>query len=81
MPFVVTPYGFMIPFGGWVMLEHHCANKRKNIKKHKVADGRNHPFVFSLFFPIMGACCAQIKDFTLGCRELVLVRPNVKPFI
>ena len=36
---------------------------------------------FSLFFPIMGACCAQIKGFTLGCRELVLVRPNVKPFI
>ena len=29
----------------------------------------------------MGACCAQIKGFTLGCRELVLVRPNVKPFI
>ena len=28
----------------------------------------------------MGACCAQIKGFTLGCRELVLVRPNVKPF-
>ena len=38
-------------------------------------------FVFSLFFPFMGACCAQIKGFTLGCRELVLVRPNVKPFI
>ena len=36
---------------------------------------------FSLFFPIMGACYAQIKGFTLGCRELVLVRPNVKPFI
>ena len=36
---------------------------------------------FSLFFPIMGACCAQIKGFTLGCRELVLVRPNVKSFI
>ena len=36
---------------------------------------------FSLFFPLMGACCAQIKGFTLGCRELVLVRPNVKPFI
>ena len=28
----------------------------------------------------MGACCAQLKGFTLGCRELVLVRPNVKPF-
>ena len=37
--------------------------------------------VFLYVFPIMGACCAQIKGFTLGCRELVLVRPNVKPFI
>ena len=37
--------------------------------------------VFLSVFPIMGACCAQIKGFTLGCRELVLVRPNVKPFI
>ena len=36
---------------------------------------------FSLFFPLMGACFAQIKGFTLGCQELVLVRPNVKPFI
>ena len=36
---------------------------------------------FLYVFPIMGACCAQIKGFTLGCRELVLVRPNVKPFI
>ena len=36
---------------------------------------------FSLFFPVMGACCAQIKGFTLVRRELVLVRPNVKPFI
>ena len=36
--------------------------------------------MFLLVFPIMGACCAQIKGFTLGCRELVLVRPNVKPF-
>ena len=36
---------------------------------------------FSLFFPLMGACCAQIKGFTLGRRELVLVRPNVKPFV
>ena len=26
-----------------------------------------------MFFPIMGACCAQIKGFTLGRRELVLV--------
>jgi len=57
-----------------------CQQKEKH-KKHKVADGRNHQFVFSLFFPIMGACCAQIKGFTLGCREQVLVRPNVKPFI
>ena len=24
---------------------------------------------FSLFFPVMGACLAQIKGFTLGCRE------------
>ena len=40
------------------------------------------PFLcFSLFFPLMGACSAQIKGFTLGRRELVLVRPNVKPFI
>ena len=38
-------------------------------------------FVFFFVFPFMGACCAQIKGFTLGCRELVLVRPNVKPFI
>ena len=37
--------------------------------------------VFLYVFPLMGACCAQIKGFTLGCRELVLVRPNVKPFI
>ena len=37
--------------------------------------------VFLYVFPIMGACCAQIKGFTLGWRELVLVRPNVKPFI
>ncbi len=37
--------------------------------------------VFLYVFQIMGACCAQIKGFTLGCRELVLVRPNVKPFI
>ena len=22
----------------------------------------------------MGACCAQIKGFTLGCREVVLVK-------
>ena len=36
---------------------------------------------FLLVFPFMGACCAQIKGFTLGWRELVLVRPNVKPFI
>ena len=41
-----------------------------------------HVFLcFYMFFPLMGACCAQIKGFTLGCRELVLVRPNVKPFI
>ena len=32
-------------------------------------------------FPLIGACCAQIKGFTLGCREQVLVRHNVKPFI
>ena len=25
--------------------------------------------VFLYVFPIMGACCAQIKGFTLGCRE------------
>ena len=25
-----------IPFVGTVMLEHHCANKRKNKEKHKV---------------------------------------------
>ena len=37
--------------------------------------------VFLYVFPIMGACCAQIKGFTLGRRELVLVRPNVKPFV
>ena len=37
--------------------------------------------VFLYVFPIMGACCAQIKGFTLGRRELVLVRPNVKHFI
>ena len=36
--------------------------------------------VFLLVFPIVGACCAQLKGFTLGCRELVLVRPNVKSF-
>ena len=24
---------------------------------------------FLYVFPIMGACCAQIKGFTLGCRE------------
>ncbi len=36
---------------------------------------------FYLFFPLMGACCAQIKGFTSGCRELVLVRPNVKSFV
>ncbi len=45
----------------------------------------NLSYIYSLcfewFFPILGACCAQIKGFTLGCRELVLVRPNVKPFI
>ena len=51
-----------------------------------VSDGRSRfaepcSLCFSLFFPFMGACCAQIKGFTLGCRELVLVRPNVKPFI
>ena len=56
-------------------------NLEKNLSKHKVSDGGSHPFVFSLFFPLMGACCAQIKGFTLGCRELVLVRPNVKPFV
>ena len=38
-------------------------------------------FVFFFVFPFIGACCAQIKGFTLGCREQVLVRPNVKPFI
>ena len=42
--------------------------------------GVTHPFVFCLFFPFMGACYAQTKGFTLGRRELVLVRPNVKPF-
>ncbi len=36
---------------------------------------------FCLFFPLMGACCAQTKGFTSGCRELVLVRPDVKPFV
>ena len=36
---------------------------------------------FDRFSPLMGACCAQIKGFTSGCRELVLVRPDVKPFI
>ena len=25
--------------------------------------------VFFFVFPLMGACCAQIKGFTLGCRE------------
>ena len=36
---------------------------------------------FYMFFPLMGACCAQTKGFTSGCRELVLVRPDVKPFV
>ena len=36
---------------------------------------------FYLFFPLMGACCAQTKGFTSGCRELVLVGPDVKPFV
>ena len=36
---------------------------------------------FYMFFPLMGACCAQIKGITLGCREPLLVRPNVMPFI
>ena len=35
--------------------------------------GRRPPLlcnlVFLYVFPIMGACCAQIKGFTLGCRE------------
>ena len=32
------------------MLEHHCANKRKKHKKHKVADGWSHLFVFFFVF-------------------------------
>ena len=39
-----------IPFVGTVMLEHHCANKRKKHKKHKVADGWSHLFVFFFVF-------------------------------
>ncbi|OZT03781.1 hypothetical protein CHL74_08445 [Prevotella sp. 885] len=59
-----------------------CQQKEKH-KKHKVADDivRIRNFVFFWFFPLVGACCAQIKGFALGCREPVLVRPNVKPFI
>ena len=41
-----------------------------------------HVFLcFYMFFRLWVRAMAQIKDFTLGCRELVLVRPNVKPFI
>ena len=36
---------------------------------------------FSSFFPIIGACCAQIKDFTLGLTRTSSRQPNVKPFI
>ena len=36
---------------------------------------------FYMFFRLWVRAMAQIKGFTLGCRELVLVRPNVKPFI
>ena len=50
-------------------------------KTHNSGDMSPDNLVFLYVFPIMGACCAQIKGFTLGCRELVLVRPNVKPFI
>ena len=43
-----------IPFVGTVMLEHHCANKRKKHKKHKVVDGWSHPFVFFFVFSDYG---------------------------
>ena len=36
------------------MLEHHCANKRKKHKKHKVADGWSHLFVFFFVFSDYG---------------------------
>ena len=41
-----------------------CQQKEKH-KKHKVADDivRIRNFVFFLFFPLVGACCAQIKGF------------------
>ena len=32
------------------MPKHHCANKRKNKQKHKVADGGSHLFVFFFVF-------------------------------
>ena len=50
-------------------------------KTHNSGDMSPDNLVFLYVFPIMGACCAQIKGFTLGCRELVFVRPNVKHFI
>ena len=46
-----TPILQTIP---WVMLEHHCANKRKKHKKHNVADGWSHLFVFFFVFSDYG---------------------------
>ena len=36
---------------------------------------------FYLFFPLMGACCAQTKGFTLGLTRTSSRQPNVKPFV
>ena len=66
--------------------EFTIAGEAENKSKLKIPNSKfgwqlPAAIVFFFVFPLMGACCAQIKGFTLGCRELVLVRPNVKPFV
>ena len=70
IPFVVTPYGFMISFGEWALRERcsrHPSSKRyhewcrsitvptkEKHKKHKIADGGSHLFVFFFVFSDYG---------------------------
>ena len=85
MPFVGTPFGITVPTKGKTKKTQgytvEIVSKLRNYTPYSIIMLFYITLCFSLFFPIMGACCAQIKGFTLGRRELVLVRPNVKPFV
>ena len=70
IPFVGTPFGFMISFGEWALRERcsrHPSSKRyhewcrsitvptkEKHKKHKIADGGSHLFVFFFVFSDYG---------------------------